>query len=50
MEFTLAFIWGFLTGLGISFILIIVLVILGIKQLRNGEHIGNPQDGSPEIT
>jgi MFS superfamily sulfate permease-like transporter len=50
MQITLAILIGFLTGLGISLILITILVILGIKQLRNGEHIGNPQDDSPEIT
>jgi len=50
MEITLAALVGFLTGLGMSFILIIILVILGIKQLRNGEHIGDPKDGSTEIT
>lgn len=50
MSTPLAILIGFLAGLGISFIFLLVLVILGAKALRSGKHIFNPQESGPEIT
>ncbi len=50
MQITAAIIIGFLTGLGIAFISLIVLVILGAKAIQSGKYFNYPQDSDPEIT
>ena len=50
MQITLAIIIGFLTGLGIAFIFLIVLVILGYKAIISGKYFNYPQGNGPEIT
>ena len=50
MEFTSAMIGGFFVGLGIAFISLIVLVILGAKAIQSGKYFNYPQDSDSEIT
>lgn len=50
IEITTAIIIGFLTGLGIAFISLIVLVFLGAKAIRSGNYFNYPQGNDPEIT
>lgn len=50
MSITLAIILGFLSGIGITFIFLIVLVILGNKALRSGKYFNYPQGNDSEIT
>lgn len=50
MQITSAMIIGFLTGLGISFISLIVLVFLGAKAIRSGKYFNDPEENDTEIT
>lgn len=50
MQITAAMVIGFLTGLGISFISLIVLVFLGAKAIRSGKYFNYPEGNGPEIT
>ena len=50
IQITLAIVLGFITGLAIALISLIVLVILGAKAIRSGKYFNDPQGNDTEIT